>query len=87
MITVSMREDGPDVDPDRGTRRRRPGIEGMWCVPVYSNPTDTTLIPGIQSARRDVDAANLRCLSRSVRCAARVWCEERHAFGHWAVDA
>jgi hypothetical protein len=42
MITLPMREDGPDRRSDRGTRRRRPGHQGHMRVPVYSNPTGTT---------------------------------------------
>jgi hypothetical protein len=42
MITVPMREDGPDVDLIEELVAADPAIKGMWCVPVYSNPTDTT---------------------------------------------
>jgi Aspartate amino-transferase len=42
MITVPMREDEPDVDLIEELVAADPAIKGMWCVPVYSNPTDTT---------------------------------------------
>jgi DNA-binding transcriptional MocR family regulator len=42
MITVPIREDGPDVDLIEELVAADPAIKGMWCVPVYSNPTGVT---------------------------------------------
>jgi DNA-binding transcriptional MocR family regulator len=42
MIGVPMVEDGPDVDLIEELVAADPAIKGMWCVPVFSNPTGTT---------------------------------------------
>jgi DNA-binding transcriptional MocR family regulator len=42
MINVPMREDGPDVDLIEELVAADPAIKGMWCVPVFSNPTGAT---------------------------------------------
>ncbi|MFM9034983.1 MAG: aminotransferase class I/II-fold pyridoxal phosphate-dependent enzyme [Mycobacterium sp.] len=39
MITVPMRDDGPDVDVVEELVAADPAIRGMWCVPVFANPT------------------------------------------------
>ncbi|MBU3751644.1 MAG: aminotransferase class I/II-fold pyridoxal phosphate-dependent enzyme [Mycobacterium sp.] len=39
MITVPMRDDGPDVDLVEELVAADPAIRGMWCVPVFANPT------------------------------------------------
>lgn len=41
MVTVPMLEDGPDVDLIEELVAEDPTIKGMWCVPVFSNPTGT----------------------------------------------
>ena len=42
MIPVPMRDDGPDVDLIEELVAVDPAIKGMWCVPVYANPTGAT---------------------------------------------
>lgn len=42
MINIPMLEDGPDVDLIEELVAADPAIKGMWCVPVFSNPTGTT---------------------------------------------
>ena len=42
MITIPIREDGPDVDLIEELVAADPAIKGMWCVPVFGNPTGVT---------------------------------------------
>lgn len=42
MIPVPILEEGPDVDLIEELVACDPAIKGMWCVPVFSNPTGTT---------------------------------------------
>jgi DNA-binding transcriptional MocR family regulator len=42
MIAIPVREDGPDVDLIEELVAADPAIKGMWCVPVFSNPTGVT---------------------------------------------
>jgi DNA-binding transcriptional MocR family regulator len=50
MIAVPMREDGPDVDLIEELVAADPAIKGMWCVPVFGNPTGVTF--SWENARR-----------------------------------
>ncbi|MDE6148955.1 MAG: aminotransferase class I/II-fold pyridoxal phosphate-dependent enzyme [Ruminococcus sp.] len=42
MVTIPLNEDGPDMDMIEKMVAEDDTIKGVWCVPMYSNPTGIT---------------------------------------------
>lgn len=39
LVSIPMGEDGPDMDMVEEYVNNDPAVKGIWCVPLYSNPT------------------------------------------------
>ncbi|RCW69397.1 aminotransferase class I/II-fold pyridoxal phosphate-dependent enzyme [Pseudorhodoferax soli] len=61
MVPVPMTGRGPDMDAVEALARD-PRVKGMWCVPLYSNPTGETYAPDVveRLARMQTGAPDFR---------------------------
>jgi DNA-binding transcriptional MocR family regulator len=57
MLTVDMREDGPDVEAVARLVAADPTVKGLWCVPKYSNPTGFTCSSAVVERLASMPAA------------------------------
>ena len=49
MVTVPMRDDGPDVAAVEALVREDPSVKGMWIVPTYANPAGSVVTQEVAS--------------------------------------
>jgi DNA-binding transcriptional MocR family regulator len=62
MLNVPLSSDGPDMDSVEELVANDDSIKGMWCVPMYSNPTGATYSDDTvrRIAQMQVKAADFR---------------------------
>lgn len=57
MIPVPLNDDGPDLEVVARLLAADSSIKGMWCVPVYANPTGTVYSEAVARALASLPAA------------------------------
>ncbi|MEO7017130.1 MAG: aminotransferase class I/II-fold pyridoxal phosphate-dependent enzyme [Leifsonia sp.] len=58
LIPVPLNDDGPDVEAVAALLAADDSIKGMWCVPVYSNPTGAVYSEEVVRALVSLPAAD-----------------------------
>lgn len=56
MIPVPMTDEGPDLDAVRELAKD-PQVKGMWCVPIFGNPTGVTYSEKVCAGLAGLEAA------------------------------
>ncbi|MFC8501461.1 aminotransferase class I/II-fold pyridoxal phosphate-dependent enzyme [Pedococcus sp. NPDC057267] len=57
MVTVPMREDGPDAEAIAELAAKDPSIKGMWVVPTYANPTGSVTTQEVAARLASMETA------------------------------
>ncbi|WP_436020671.1 aminotransferase class I/II-fold pyridoxal phosphate-dependent enzyme [Trinickia sp. LjRoot230] len=73
MIAVPMREDGPDMDFVAAQAASDAAIKGIWCTPLYSNPTGTIYSDAVINRLASMPTAAPDF---------RVFCDDAYRFHH-----
>ena len=57
MVTVPMREDGPDVAAVKALVKDDPSVKGIWIVPTYANPAGSVVTQEVAEALASMPTA------------------------------
>lgn len=57
MVTVPMRDDGPDVDAVAELAAADPAVKGIWIVPTYANPSGAVVSQEVAARLASMEAA------------------------------
>jgi DNA-binding transcriptional MocR family regulator len=77
MVTVPMRDDGPDADAVARLVADDPSIKGMWIVPTYANPAGSVTTQEV--------AARLASMETAAPDFKIFW-DNAYAFHHLSAD-
>jgi DNA-binding transcriptional MocR family regulator len=77
MVTVPMREDGPDADAVARLVADDPSIKGMWIVPTYANPAGSVTTQEVAARLASMEAAAPDF---------RIFWDNAYAFHHLTAD-
>ena len=57
MVTVPMRDDGPDVDAVAELAAADPAVKGIWIVPTYANPSGAVVSQEVAARLASMETA------------------------------
>ncbi|MBS6395998.1 MAG: aminotransferase class I/II-fold pyridoxal phosphate-dependent enzyme [Clostridiales bacterium] len=78
LITIPMKEDGPDMDMVRKYVEKDASVKGIWCVPKYQNPTGVVFSDEVVKAFAELNpkAADFRIFWDNAYCVHSLYPEE-----------
>jgi DNA-binding transcriptional MocR family regulator len=79
LITIPMRDDGPDMDEAERIAAADPSVKGIWIVPLYSNPTGSVISEenAARLARMSAAAPDFRIFWDNAYGAHHLWDEHK----------